>query len=226
MILGRRPAARLVARFLLAVTAAVMTAFVAVFALHYAVPLEEAKAFVDIGAESNLPTWWNASLLFLTAVLAAAAAVAADPGRPRLAFGVVAAAAAYLSVDETAGLHERLARPMLAAGVETPTYPWLILGTAMGLLGAAVLCLAGRALPREIAPRLALALACYAGGALGVEAINGSLREGGPGILFSAGLMLEEGLEMTACIIAVAAMADHLSGMDTRRSLVEQVAGH
>ncbi|MFD1212992.1 hypothetical protein ACFQ36_13185 [Arthrobacter sp. GCM10027362] len=210
MMLGRNVVSRRAAALLLGVTAAVMLAFVAVFALHHVMPLDELKKFVDIGAESNLPAWWNAVLLFLVAGLAAAAALWQGGSRVGAAWWIIAAAAAYLSLDETAGLHERLARPTVAAGIETPTYPWLALGVVVAGAGAFVLFLAGRMLPWTAYRPLAVALVLYALGAVGTEAFNGWVRGTGPGLLFSAGLIVEEGLEMLAAIVAVVAVLDYL----------------
>ncbi|HEX2248540.1 MAG TPA: hypothetical protein VHH13_13435 [Arthrobacter sp.] len=210
MLLGQQPPARAAVRFLLLVTGLILALFAAVFALHYVTPLDEAKEFVDIGAEANLPTWWNSALLFLVAALAAASALVARGGTRR-SWAVIAAAAAYLSLDEAARLHERLARPLLAAGLDTPTYPWLALGAVVGIAGATVLFFAGRSLPAETGRRLALGLGCYGAGALGAEAFNGWIRQNGPDYVFSAGLILEEGLEMFGCIIAAGAIADYLA---------------
>lgn len=209
-LFGTTPTTSRVSFFLLGVTATVMAVFVAVFGAHrIAGPLTEAKVFVDIGGEANLPTWWNASLLLLVAAAAAVAAVHSNRS-VRKGWVVVALAGAYLSLDETAGLHERMARPILAAEIDTSTYPWLIMGGIVAAAGAAVLIAAGRRLPRDTARRLLLALGCYAVGALGVEAVNGFIGADGHGLLFSFGLILEEGLEMLACILAAAAIVDHL----------------
>lgn len=226
LLFGQQPPARAAVRFLLLVTGLIMALFIAVFALHYVIPLDEAKEFVDIGAEANLPTWWNSALLSLVAALAATSALTAH-GRTRFSWTVIAAAAAYLSLDEAARLHERLARPLVATGLDTPTYPWLALGAVVGIAGATVLIFAGRSLPRETGRRLALGLGCYGAGALGVEAFNGWMRQNGPDYVFSAGLILEEGLEMLGCIIAAGAIADYLARrLQRSRDLVEAENAH
>jgi hypothetical protein len=210
MMPGRNVVSRRAAGLLLGTTAAIMAAFLAVFALHYLIPLDELKKFVDIGAESNLPAWWNAALLFLVAVLAVAAALRKGRCGAGAAWWVIAAAAAYLSLDETAGLHERLARPAVAAGLQSPTYPWLALGVFVAGAGALVLFLAGRMLPWTAYRPLGAALVLYALGAVGTEAFNGWIRGVAPGVLFSGGLVLEEGLEMLGPIIAAVAILDYL----------------
>ena len=144
LLLGHRAATRRAGRLLLGVTAAVMLLFLGVFSLHYVTPLDEAKAFVNIGGEANLPTWWNASLLFLVTTLAATAAFTAAGRSIRVSWSVIAAAAAFLSLDEAVALHERLARPLADARIWAMTYPWLVLGVVVALVGSVVLILAGR----------------------------------------------------------------------------------
>lgn len=208
-------------RSLLLVTALVMVAFLTVFTLNRAgLHLKDLKTFVDIGAEANLPTWWNASLLF-TVFLAAVVAAFLPPGQGesgsryrsrRGAWLVVAAAGAYLSLDETAMLHERLAAPVRSSGIDLPTYAWLLPGVVIAAVGCLVLFRASRRLPVWTARRLGLALACYLSGAVGMEAVNGlfSDRWLDLPLVFAAGTTVEESLEMVACVLAITAIVDHL----------------
>lgn len=207
---------------LLGVTAAVMSAFVIVFGLNRttSMDLADLKTFVDIGGEANLPTWWNASLLFtmfLVAVVAAFVPALTRETSPRDAatrgaWLVVAAAGAYLSLDETAGLHERLATPVRSSGLHLPTYAWLVPGAVIAAVGCLILVRAARLLPAPVVRRLGVALACYLAGAIGMEAVNGlfSDRLLDWELVFAAGTTLEESLEMIACILAITAIVDHL----------------
>jgi xanthine/uracil permease len=220
--LGTTKAARKLAVALLLVTGLIMVAFLVVFTLNRATSLhlKDLKTLVDIGGEANLPTWWNASLLFtvcVTALIAAflpptAAESRAGHRARRGAWLVVAAAGAYLSLDETAGLHERLAKPVRSSGIDLPTYAWLLPGVALAAVGCLVLVKAARRLPPRIARRLGVALGCYFAGAIGMEAVNGlfSDRWLDLPLLFAAGTTLEESLEMVACILAITALVDHL----------------
>ncbi len=209
---------------LLGVTAAIMAAFVVVFGLNRttSMHLGDLKTFVDIGGEANLPTWWNASLLFTVFVVAVAAAflpwLSAESGPRdagvRGAWLVIAAAGAYLSLDETAGLHERLATPVRSSGLDLPTYAWLVPGAVIAALGCLILFKAARRLPVPVVRRLAVALACYLTGAIGMEGVNGlfSTRGLDMELVFAAGTTLEETLEMVACVLAITAIVDHLVG--------------
>lgn len=218
----RTAAARGVWRTLWAATALVMLLFVAVFALHRVTPLPMLKAMVDIGGEANVPTWWNASLLLMTGVAALVARW--DETRPELrrAWAVVAAAATYLSIDEAIALHELLGEPLKAVRVDVPTYTWVLPGVALALAGTVGLVAVCRRLPTTVRNQLALALGCYFAGAIGVEAFNGWVGRGDAGPVFTVGMIVEESLEMGACILAIAAIVDHIV---TRGTALRSVAG-
>lgn len=215
----RDPVIRALAIGLCAVTIVVFAAFVVVFAIHRVTPIDEAKQFVDIGAEANLPSWWNTSLLVIVSVLAAVAAIRpyeAGETATATAWGVVATATAYLGLDEAASLHERLAGPVENTGLDLPTYAWLVPGVLLAAAGCSVLALAARRLPRTVARGLGIALATYGLGAIGFEALTGLVAsEPGDDSLnpaFTIGITIEEGLEMTGCIIAAVVIAAEIRG--------------
>lgn len=196
---------------LAAVTVLVIVMFLGVFGLHRVTPLDGLKPVFDIGGEANIPTWWNVALLLMVAVAALGASfVGPAPAHGvRRSWWVVAAAATYASIDEAAGLHERLAGPVGDLDIDVPTYGWLLPGVVVASAGAVVLVVAGRRLPQPAAGRLGLALASYGGAAVGIEAINGWVRRRGEGsLLYSAGTVSEESIEMGACVYAVMAIVD------------------
>lgn len=75
----------------------------------------------------------------------------------------------------------------------------------------AVLVAVGRHLPRAVARRLAAALALYGGAALGLETLNGWLRQRQHDLAYTLGTMAEETIEMLACIVAVTAILGRLN---------------
>lgn len=184
-----------------------MALFGFIFALHRFTPVPAWKAFVDIGAESNLPTWWNTTLLLLVAVWALTAAILAE-ARVRRAWLLVATAAAYLSLDEAASLHEWLLGGLLKG--DLPTYSWVIPGAVLAVAGSAMLIVAGRYLPTQTAKRLGLALIAYGVGAVGLEAIGGWLVEREYETLFTFAITLEESLEMLAAAYATGTIVDSI----------------
>lgn len=218
-------AGRAVGRLLTRITALVLAAFLLVFTLNKFGPeLSGLKQVVDIGGENNLPTWWNGLLLLAVAVAAFRASAQRGPGgRPlplpqRRAWLVIAAAAGYLCLDEIVQLHERLNGPVRATGLDLPTYAWLVPGVVIALTGCVVLARAARRLPVFTRRRLGVALACYFLGAIVMEGVNGlfSGRWLDIELVFAAGTTVEEALEMSACILALTAIVDHLAGSGRR----------
>ena len=70
-----------------------------------------------------------------------------------------------------------------------------------------VLVTLGRGLPQRTRRWLFLALVCYLVGAIGVEAINGTLRGADRLLYYWIGTTAEETVEMVSCIIAIGAIA-------------------
>ena len=193
-IVPTSPTARRVGTFLAAVTAVVVITFVVVFSIHRLTPIDSWKELFDIGGEANIPTSWNATLL---AMVAASALFAAEihgvAGRWRRAWRMVAAAAAYLSVDEAAALHERLAN-LVPSGIDVTTYAWLLPGSLLAVAGASVLFVFGRDLPQPTAGRLGIALAAYGIAAIAMEAGNRRFRKNDDddSKLYTVGTLVEE----------------------------------
>lgn len=88
-----------------------------------------------------------------------------------------------------------------------PTYAWVLPGAAMALTGAVAAVLWARGLPRDLRLGLLGALAVYITGALVVEAFNGWANRQGFKEVYALGTTLEEGMEMGACLLALAVLA-------------------
>jgi hypothetical protein len=210
--LGRlSPTAREAVVALGVVTSAVFAAFAFVLWFHdYVAPIPQIRAFVNVNFEANLPTWWNATLLLMVAFCAFAARVQEPDKVRRRAWLLVAVAGLLMSMDEVTSLHERLGRMVRSTGIDAPSYPWLIPGVVIAAAGFFLLVRVGRALPRPARGLLLLALSGYAAGAIGVEAINGLLREG-RWLYYYMGTTVEETLEMAACILAIGAIVNQIT---------------
>ena len=168
--------------------------------------------YLDLNGEQNLVAWWNAGLLLMVAVLSVLAAVAAVSERERLGFAVIGLGGAYLSIDEFTMLHERYDE-ILGIEVDIGTYGWVVPGLVVAVVGVCLLVAVGRGLPRSLQRSLLLALSLYLLGALVVEAFSGFLSIGNPDLQGWVKALLvaaEEGLEMTACVLAVTALLAHL----------------
>lgn len=211
----RRPARRLL-WFAAGVTVALLLTDLATRAYDRYRPIPAIRDFVDVDLEANLPTWWNSALLLAVAGVALTAALLSGRGaRPgRLSWLGLAAATALLSLDETAALHERLGEVGKAwkewAGVALPTHAWVLPGAVLAAVGTACAVLWARRLPRDLRYGLLGALAVFLGGALVVETFNGWAHANGHSVALGLGTLVEEGLEMTGCLVALAVLGRYV----------------
>ncbi len=165
----------------------------------------------DLDGEGNVPAFFSALLLLTVAVLLAL--VACERGRRGLpharAVWGLAAIAGFLAVDEAAGIHELLTAP-LRAGLHAggPAHFTWVAGYAVA---AAVVALAyARLIPRlgrDLRRALAVAIAVYLVGALGMEVVAGAYLDSYDGSTRNAvyGLMttVEEALEIGGLVLLV-----------------------
>ena len=193
------------------VTVVLLAAFVFVVWFHwYVASIRQLRNFLHVNGETNLPTWWNATLLLAVAFCAFAARIQERDTARRRAWLLVAVAGLLMSMDEITSLHEPLCGLVLSTGITPRTLPWLIPGVFIAAVGFLLLVRVGRALPRPARRLLLLALTGYAAGAIGMEAINGVLR-GGQRLYYAMGTTVEETLEMAACILAIGAIVNQLT---------------
>lgn len=174
------------------------------------------RRMLNVDLEANLATWWNSTLLLAVAGVALAAALLsgrdARPGR--LSWLGFSAATALLSVDETVSLHERLGEVGKSwketAGVALPSHAWVLPGAILAVVGVVVAVVWARGLPRDLRYGLLGALGVYLGGALVVEAFNGWAHKNDYSLTLMLGTLVEEGLEMGACVVALAVLGRYV----------------
>ena len=179
-------------------------------------PIPGVRRMVNVDLEANIATWWNSTLLLAVAGVALAAALLsgrdARPGR--LSWLGFSAATALLSVDETVSLHERLGEVGKAwkdtAGVALPSHAWVLPGAILAVAGVVVAVVWARRLPRDLRYGLLGALGVYLGGALVVEAFNGWAHKNDHSLTLMLGTIVEEGLEMGACVVALAVLGRYV----------------
>lgn len=152
-----------------------------------------------VGTEMNLPTWWN--VLLLAGVGLAAAFAAAVLPTERAGWCAIAAAAAFLSLDEGSRLHETTGH--LVQGLGLPTFSWVLVGAIVAPIGLIVLAVLTRHLPRGTRLALTACVAAYVFAALGLEAIGGYLQHQDNWGGFLTLTHVEEMLEMLACAFAI-----------------------
>ncbi len=164
--------------------------------------------------ERNIPTWFESAVLFLDALLLALIArhEIADRSRWRFYWALLAAIFLLLSLDEIAGLHERLITPVREAlGAGGPFYfAWIIpVGGAVIVLGFAYLRFL-MALPRRSFRLFTLSATLFIGGAVGVEMVGGAYYEAqGHTPIYDLITAAEEILEFAGAITFAHALADH-----------------
>lgn len=172
--------------------------------------LRDARLFVDLLVEHNLPTWWSVALLATAALVHLATSLAArSAGAPEARYWLVTAVVlAVLSLDDQSQLHERseqLGRLLVTETGDFPFY-WLIPGAVAGVcVAAAVVALAARVNARArvlLVGGIALMLAT----GLGLEAVQGLfMAAGNEGIGFVIGYHVEELGEDVGVILLIAA---------------------
>ena len=170
--------------------------------------------------ERNLPSFFNFSLIMLSAFLLIALARLQFLTRGRWRFHLAAMAAIFffLAFDEAAQFHEAnmgFVRYLVgASGIFY--FAWII--PAMAFLAVFVLAYLGflRALPIRVSATMVMGGVLYVGGAIGMEMIGGTLAEAGKteGLAYGLSVNIEEILEMTGLSVFITALLSLLNGLE------------
>lgn len=162
---------------------------------------------LSLSGEQNVPTWFSSSLLLGCAL--AAGAIARRAASWRRSWWGMAAAFGYVSLDETAELHEHLGGHFHAGGVLY--FDWIVPAVAVLGVLAVVYLRFMLALPAATRLRLLVAGVVYIGGAAGMELPLGWWTEHhGPDNLGYALIdWVEETLEMVGASLAIVALVRH-----------------
>lgn len=178
--------------------------------------LREIALRFDLDGETTVPAWFSSALLFASASLLGLIAwmTRRCGGRFFWYWTVLAATFLYLSLDESACLHEILIVPIRRRLGTTGIlyFAWVIPGFFIVLLfGLSYLRFLWQ-LPRR-SRNLFIAAGCtFVGGALGLEFVGGALAEafGFDALAYVAVMTMEETLEMTGLAIFICALLDYL----------------
>ncbi|MDJ0350512.1 hypothetical protein [Cryobacterium sp. PH29-G1] len=165
--------------------------------------------------EANLWAWISGLLLAsVGVVLCIVGAAAHNEGSTGTPYFLLGAVAVEMSADEIAQLHEKLAR--FNPG-QTFTFSWLTLGVPLAIVAGIIVLWIARHIDLNLRRRLIVAGIIYLLGAVGVEAISGVAVGGHQDDLARASLEyhvllgIEEGLEVTGALLALAAALYALS---------------
>jgi hypothetical protein len=162
----------------------------------------------DVNTEQNVPTWFSSSLLLGCALLVATiAAVARRAGRRDGGHWTgLAVVVALMSLDEAAGLHERLEAPtraLLGGGVTGVVhFTWVLPAALLAVVVASAFVGFLARLPARIRRLVVAAGVTYVVGAIGLETVGGVLLDAqAHRALYLLVAATEEGLEMTAGVL-------------------------
>ena len=209
-------------RRLILTLAGVAALLVSVYAVHVALgePSWEIDRAFNLDGEGNLPTWFSSLLSTFGALAAYACSQAAASPRERRVWQLLAGALLFMSCDETAQLHEHVAKELLLAGVCWPGLsrndiwlwpltlgPFVLLG--FGWLAAGL----HRALrgSRSARRRILGGLALFFLGSVGVELTNILIHGDTPLHVWpTLEVIAEESLEMAGLIMLLSGLLLHL----------------
>lgn len=180
----------------------------------------------DLDRENTVPAWYSSIGLFACGSLLGLIASFTHQrgGRYVGHWGLLAVTFLYISLDESASLHEILIQPMRRI-LDTGG----LLYFAWVIPAAAIVCVYGLLfvkfllyLPRRTGRLFLLAGLTYVGGAMGVELIGGALAEA-DGLLslrYTIAMTIEETMEMLGVVLFLYALLDylgaHFNGWSTR----------
>jgi hypothetical protein len=174
--------------------------------------------------EGNIPAWYSASLLLLCSVLLAAIACAERERRGGhiVHWLVLSLIFAFLSLDETAQLHELSIRPLqdLFGATGFLHYAWIIpAGLCVALFLSAYLSFLAK-LPARTRRLFLTAGAIFVGGAIGIEALSGNQASlhGEENLTYHLIITLEELFEMAGLVLFIYALLDYIGRQFTRVS--------
>ena len=178
--------------------------------------LQEIAYRFDLDRESNITTWFSSTVLLSCGVALAVIAVFTRNARRPFAFhwALLAATFVFLSLDESAYLHEILIVPLRRRlGVGGVLYfAWVIPAfAAVAAFGLSYLRFLWHLDRRSF--RLFLAAgALFVGGALGLELVGGALAEayGLQALSYTAVMTCEEVLEMLGSGLFLYALLDYV----------------
>lgn len=169
-----------------------------------------------LDSESNVPTYVNALLLFLPALLLAAIGAWKNLIKDKFRFQWIILALVFfvLSIDEIASFHERLIKPMRAMfGSEGFFFfAWIIPGiAAVALFGFAFLTFFLH-LDTKFKLLFFFSLALYLSGVIGGEMVSGyyAANLGQKNYTYAVVASLEESVEMFGCSLIIYSLLEYI----------------
>lgn len=177
-----------------------------------------------VDGEGNIPTWYSSCLLLLCAFLLGTIASAhwGDPNGQSVRWIILALIFGFLSLDETAQLHELSIAPLHQWLGTTGFlyYAWVIPAAICVVIFVLSYLKFLARLPGRTRRLFLFAGAVFIGGSLGVEAFSAKQASlhGEHNLVYHLIVTLEELLEMLGVIVFIYALLDYLGRQFTRVS--------
>lgn len=182
-------------------------------------PVVSLKDLLFPNAETNLFSWYSATVLAAVAIGFGVHAFIAKKGSRLFGpFVVLAATALLMSADEAAMLHERLDGLAAWLGLSISWgYQWIVIGIPIAVVAGIGLLWLARALDPLLRRRLVFAGVVFLLGAIGGELLGGMITKIDLGlsndasyVVHSAAILVEETLEISGALLALRAALLHL----------------
>jgi hypothetical protein len=179
---------------------------------------EARESFVRLfrlNREANVPTWFSSSILLLSALLLGSIAMSQHSLEARIwrHWMLLAFVFLFLSMDETAQIHEMLVRPTRhLLGLGGPLYfAWIVPVGASLILFVAVYARFLSGLPFKTRRLFLLSGILYVAGALGLESIGSLIftQVGGDCTAYEMATVTEEFLEMAGIVVFLKALMEY-----------------
>ena len=162
----------------------------------------------NVEDEANFPTWFSSALLFCCSLLTLGCMGKADRPMTRRPWLLLALLFGFLSIDETAQIHEN-ANAILRANLLSLGFnkAWDILSAVLALAAIALLWRFVFSLPASMRQPLVLGALCFGMGAVAIEMIGNEFAfYGKPNIAAKIVATSEEFLEMSGAIFWLRAL--------------------
>lgn len=170
--------------------------------------------FMD--AEGNIPTFTNALLLFIPALILMLITAWKNSVKDKFRFHWLGLSLVFLflSIDESTVLHEQLIKPMRAiAGAEGFFYfAWVIPGVIAVGIFALVYLLFFLHLDKKFKLLFFISLGVYIGGVIGGEMLSGYYASllGQKNMMYSIVASVEESIELIGCSFVIYSLLEYI----------------
>ncbi len=170
----------------------------------------------DVNTENNIPTYFSSFLLLIAAGLLAIVTMSKRRENAHYAkhWFILMLIFLFLSIDETASLHELLVKPLRQVLNLSDIWlnAWVIVGIAFVVVFAILYYRFFLHLPLRVKIYLVIAALFLVGGAIGVEFVGGAYVgiTGGWSLEYGIMTIIEESFEMLGILFFIIAILDYI----------------